>query len=675
MVLSLHSWCRFSSITGAFLLFSSAKAYYMHGIKPQSFQEGEEVPLKVNSMSSIHTQIPKDYYRLPFCEPEGGPKMASENLGEFLTGNKIQNSPYTINMKKDVFCNIICQKELTAHDAMNFKTHIKYAYHNNWIIDNLPSASVALNEMGAHQTHYAGGFPIGFFYAKPSKEKASRKEKRDMRKQRLDMDAYVFNHVNIILDYHRPASEDGFRVVGFSVIPKSIKHKFLSGYEWDGSSAEVSTKQLATCPQKARVHMSSDMQNERQVVEAGEKIIYTYDVIWKESETAWASRWDVYLTENKQVPAQVHWYSISNSILVVLFLSLLVVSILIRSLKKDIAGYNSGELLTDEEREEEMDESGWKLIHADVFRPPQNYPMMFCVLVGSGAQIGLTAFSLILLSFAGFVNPSRRGSMVNCLLVIYMLSGCLSGYLSSRLYKTFKGRSWQLCTVVTATFFPGIGFAMFLFFNIILAFFHSSGSVPFLDVVIVAAMWCCVSIPLVFIGAFFGYKKDTIPYPTVTSTIPRAIPKCSLILQPKLNIMMAGMIPFIAAYVELFFIMTSLWMDQYYYVFGFTLIVFIILLVTCVEITILMVYYQFCAENHRWWWFSFCTSGSVAFYMFFYSVIWFHSLHPSNIFMTYFLYFGYMFLISFAMFMVTGMAGSLACLWFTRKIFGSIKVD
>jgi len=204
---------------------------------------------------------------------------------------------------------------------------------------------------------------------------------------------------------------------------------------------------------------------------------------------------------------------------------------------------------------------------------------------------------------------------------------------------------------------------------------RSSGAVPFLDVLILAAMWCCVSIPLVFIGAYFGYKRDTIEYPTVTSTIARAIPPPNTHLNPNFNIAVAGLIPFIAAYVELFFIMTSLWMDQYYYVFGFTLIVYLILLITCVEITILMVYYQLCMENHRWWWFAIGCSGSVSVYLFLYSIVWFHSLHPSNIFMTYLLYFGYMFLISLAMFLATGMAGAVASFWFIRRIFASIKVD
>ena len=86
------------------LLCTTTTAFYLPGVHPETFERGAEVPLKVNALTSTKTQIPRDYYRLPFCRPEGGPKMASENLGEFLTGNKIQSSPYVINMLTDVFC-------------------------------------------------------------------------------------------------------------------------------------------------------------------------------------------------------------------------------------------------------------------------------------------------------------------------------------------------------------------------------------------------------------------------------------------------------------------------------------------------------------------------------------------------------------------------------------------
>ena len=602
----------------------------------------------------VQIQLPKDYYRLPFCRPTGGPKMASENLGEFLTGNKIQNSAYSINMLREVYCQVLCQVTLTPIEAKSLATHIKYGYHNNWIIDNLPGASVGLTGSGHHQTHYAGGFPIGFI-TQDSPE------------------AFVFNHVNIILEYHNPEGKEGHRVVGFAVEPMSVNHHYAGGFQWDGMSSDGFTKPLDTCV--ANQHMDRNGNGDFQRVRPGENIIYTYDVTWRYSETAWASRWDVYLSEDHMVPAQVHWYSITNSILVVLFLSLLVVSILVRNLRRDIAGYNAMAALTDEEKEEEAEESGWKLVHADVFRPPQNWPMAYCIMVGSGAQIGVCGFVTILLAAVGFLSPARRGSLMTSVLVFYMLCGCLAGYVSSKLYKSFRGRQWQLCTLFTATAFPGLCFSTFIFFNTILAFFRSTASVPFLDLVIVAAMWCCISIPLVFLGAYFGYKADAITFPTVTSTIARAIPEQTTFMKPITGICLAGMVPFAAAYVELFFIMTSLWMDQFYYVFGFTLGVYIILLITCAEVTVLLCYYQLCAENHRWWWFTFLSSGSVAGYTFIYSAFWFKSLEASRMLITYLLYFGYMFLISSALFLVSGSVGALVSLWFVRKIFGTIKVD
>lgn len=666
-------------------------AFYMPGIAPHSFKQGEAIQLKVNALTSIHTQLPVDYYRLPFCRPENGPEMASENLGEFLTGNKIQSSPFSIHMGNEVYCQMLCQvTNLTPKQAKVLKSHIKYGYHNNWIIDNLPSASLGMSmQTGKKMVHFAGGFPIGYTMPKPGHE--AELETKQMNKKKFTVtktfweleDAYIFNHFNIVLDYHRPSGsagivdgEQGYRVVGFAVEPMSIAHRFAGNYRWDGRSSDGYKTPLESCPNGVP-HMQPDLIRQPQIVAEGESILYTYDVIFIESPVPWASRWDLYLTEDHVVPAQVHWYSIINSILIVLFLSVILISILVRSLKRDIGRYNAtAASMTDEEKEEELDESGWKLIHADVFRPPLQNTMLFSVFCGTGVQLTISTMASILFSALGFLNPARRGSLLMGVLIFYILCGAAAGYVSARLYKCFRGRHWQICTVLTAVAFPGLGYVLFLFFNVVLFFFHSSGSVPFLDVLILGAMWCCVSIPMVFSGAYFGYKQEIISFPTVTATIARGIPPPSHpLMDPRLPMYGAGMVPFAAAYVELFFIMTSLWMDQFYYVFGFTLVVFLILLVSCSEVTVLLCYYQLCAENHRWWWFSFVTAGSTGFYLFLYSIIWYQQLDPSKMFITHMLYFGYMFLISAAVFLVTGSTGFLSCFWFTRKIFGTIKVD
>merc|ERR1719163_1976669 len=92
----------------------------------------------------------------------------------------------------------------------------------------------------------------------------------------------------------------------------------------------------------------------------------------------------------------VHWFSIINSLLLVLFLTGIVAMIMMRTLHRDLARYNR--VPTEEEKAEEREESGWKLVHRDVFRPPADFPMMLCVCNGSGVQ--LLYMSVILLVFA-----------------------------------------------------------------------------------------------------------------------------------------------------------------------------------------------------------------------------------------------------------------------------------
>ena len=63
-------------------------------------------------MTSQKTLYPVDYYKLPFYKPRDGPKLESENLGEFLSGDRIESSPYVLLMKKDMYCEQVCISNL-----------------------------------------------------------------------------------------------------------------------------------------------------------------------------------------------------------------------------------------------------------------------------------------------------------------------------------------------------------------------------------------------------------------------------------------------------------------------------------------------------------------------------------------------------------------------------------
>ena len=68
---------------------------------------------------------------------------------------------------------------------------------------------------------------------------------------------------------------------------------------------------------------------------------------------------------------------------------------MIRTLRRDIAKYNREE----GDMEDVLEETGWKLVHGDVFRPPP-HPRLFAALIGSGVQLFWMALMTIrILSF------------------------------------------------------------------------------------------------------------------------------------------------------------------------------------------------------------------------------------------------------------------------------------
>jgi transmembrane 9 superfamily protein 2/4 len=89
---------------------------------------------------------------------------------------------------------------------------------------------------------------------------------------------------------------------------------------------------------------------------------------------------------------------------------------------------------------------------------------------------------------------------------------------------------------------------------------------------------------------YYGYKRDVIEVPCKVNQIPRQVPPQVWYQGPLVSVLMGGVLPFGAIFIELFFILSSLWLHQFYYLFPFLFLVFIILIVTCAEITIVMTY-------------------------------------------------------------------------------------
>ena len=67
--------------------------------------------------------------------------------------------------------------------------------------------------------------------------------------------------------------------------------------------------------------------------------------------------------------------------------------------------------------------------------------------------------------------------------------------------------------------------------------------------------------PLVFLGAFFGFKQPLKDPPVRTNEIPRQIPLQAWYMGEACTMLIGGILPFGAVFIELFFIMSSVWLQ------------------------------------------------------------------------------------------------------------------
>merc|ERR1719263_1795548 len=251
--------------------------------------------------------------------------------------------------------------------------------------------------------------------------------------------------------------------------------------------------------------------------------------------------------------------------------------------------------------------------------------------------------------------------------------GALAGYSSARLYILFQGDNWKQATWLTAMLVPGSVFSIFFFLNLLIWGQASAGAVPFATMFALLVLWFCISVPLVFLGAYLGYRRPAMEIPVRVNQMPREIPLQPWYMKPLFTSAMGGILPFGAVFTELFFIMSSIWQHRIYYMFGFLVLVLAILIITCAEISIALTYFQLTSEDYHWWWRSFFASGASGVYVFLYAWLYFSTKLQIDKTVSVLLYFGYMGIMSGVFFLVTGAIGLISTFYFVRAIYGSIK--
>ena len=296
------------------------------------------------------------------------------------------------------------------------------------------------------------------------------------------------------------------------------------------------------------------------------------------------------------------------------------------------------------------------------------------MFVGNGLQLLLTVVVCLIIGLFGFLSPSNRGGLVTTAILMFVLMSFPAGYVCAMMQKMFDIKEWRL-VFGTALLFPGELFFFWFFQDLIAWHMGASNAVPFGTFAGLLVLWILISTPLTVLGASFAWHQDKLTFPVPVGKLAREIPLQRWYYSPPFTLFGPGFVPFMIVFLELKFIFNSIWLGYVYYVFGFLAITLSLWMYTAALTSIVAVYYQLAYEDWRWWWRAFFVPSGCGVYVLAYSVYYYATALDIQSKAGTFLYFSYSLAFTVAYVLVAGTIGLFASLLFTRKIYGSIRIE
>ena len=508
------------------------------------------------------------------------------------------------------------------------KKLIKRKYTAKYYLDKLPAGYMSYNsETKEVNIEYNTGIPLG---------------------EVEDNHYIIYNHLQFHILLHE-IKDKKFEIVGFNILPMSIKH--------DG--------QNPICAKNQNGNFLYE-NNGKQTLSSDGKFLYTYDIVFEKSNLTLSTRWDHYKSKERK---NIRWIGIILSNCMMIFYSIIICYIITTNLRDDIKNYNYRVVVL-----EKIYDNDWKKISGDVFRAPMRNKSLLSIFVGIGVQLFLTMFIILFLFSFGILYPEKRINILKLGIFIFCLMGVPGGYISATIYKFFGGAHWQKNAILTATLFPGILFFGYTIINIILKMKNIEVGLNLSDIIYLFCLWIFFTFPLILIGHFLGVKLTKINIKNKINTVPSVIPVKPWYLHYRFLVFITGFVGFLTIFIELNYVMTSIWKDQLYFMPIFLCISFNLYIIVTGEISIFVVFLNLCYGDYNWWWKSFIVGSSPVIYFFAFSIYYFLYWKIFN-FGGIVVYFSLMMLISTMMFFISGSISLLMTFIFVKIIYSKIKID
>jgi transmembrane 9 superfamily protein 2/4 len=583
-------------------------AVYLPGVLPTEYRGNDRVDLFVNTVRSSSTLIPYSYFSLPVCRPAILElDSASQNLGRAISGSAPFKSLYEIYALHQVWpvCKTLCGplgqavRNMTNEDIRVWSTLISERYEAEWIVDNMPVVlqMQAVNQEGKKFVVQSPYVPLG---------RASDKTEYIAARNVTVAMNMLYNHHKLTIQY-RTTRQGGIRIVGVKVDPRSIKHSLAFTQSTDEHEFPLTCWDHLKSVEPLLLNTSAPWM----------QVVWTYSVHWVlDRELTWQRRYDPLFRETDW---ESHWFGLFSGLLIMVPFSIVMAAVFFRTCRK-MPRLNV---------EEEIEQSGWKLLHGDVFRAPVRTDLL-AALGGAGLQMLMLVGCVSVFAVLGMLAPPNRGSMMTAIVVLYVLMGLVSGYTAGSLYRQFAGTKTLSMMAYTLFLVPGTILGLFFLSNLILWQHASSAGLSASMVAAAFGLWLIHSF-LVLVGLFVGGRLPVTPFPTAVNNIPRFIPKQPWYNQRMLVFLSSGVIPFAVFWIELYYMLQAIWMGQWVATFGFVFVALFFLTLATAFSSIMAVFLRLRTECYHWWWRAFVNGTSPALFIYLYMLYFIRYLKVDEI--------------------------------------------
>eukprot|EP00427_Karlodinium_veneficum_P020299 CAMPEP_0169130312 /NCGR_PEP_ID=MMETSP1015-20121227/37630_1 /TAXON_ID=342587 /ORGANISM="Karlodinium micrum, Strain CCMP2283" /LENGTH=365 /DNA_ID=CAMNT_0009194465 /DNA_START=83 /DNA_END=1177 /DNA_ORIENTATION=+ len=340
-----------------------------------AFEDGADVVVSMNKVWPFSN--PQETYRY-YDFPFCYPDVIMPHfmtLGQVLRGDRLVNSLYQMSFKKNVARTVVCNKNPTQKDIEILKAAIDANYMFELFVADLPIVR-----------------PFG---VKSSLDHSGNAADGAARER-----YFLVNYMDFVVGHNEK------EVVSANVTEELSLEHLIDITTW----------------------------------KEGMSIPFSYSVHWTElAHIPPAQALELQLKASMPHGHQnmdIHWLAIINSFVLMLLILSLFLLIIIRVVKSDLSRYLQ---IPDEELNAVEEETGWKLVHADVFRSPK-HRLFFCSAVGAGLQLFFMVLVIVAVGCVGVFY--QRGAVASVGIVAYMVTAAISGYASANLYQKLGGEKW-----------------------------------------------------------------------------------------------------------------------------------------------------------------------------------------------------------------------------------------